>query len=108
MRVNEAAKALGLTVYNEGTDREITTGYCCDLLSWALSHAKEDSAWITVMNHENVAAVALLAGVACVIISDGIVPTESLLSGSKRAGLTLLGSSRDSFSLAVEISKLLG
>ncbi len=107
MTVREMSEVFGLIVYNEGSEREITAGYSCDLLSWALSHAKENSAWLTVMNHENVAAVALLAGVACVIITERIKPTEPLLSACKREGLALLGSALDSYSLSAEISKLL-
>ena len=57
--------------------REVTTGYSCDLLSWVLAHGQAGMAWITVQTHLNVIAVAMLMDMACVIIPEGIVLEEA-------------------------------
>ena len=44
-------------------------GYAGDLLSWVMSHATAGDAWVTIMSNINVAAVASLTEVACVIFA---------------------------------------
>ena len=44
----------------DGTDRNISGLFCCDLLSIAMSKAPEDSVWVTVMGNINTLAVAAL------------------------------------------------
>ena len=54
-------------------DREVTGGYVGDLLSWVMGRASAGDAWITIMSNMNVAAVASLADVSCVIFSEGVM-----------------------------------
>ena len=54
------------------TDKEITCGYTCDLLSWVMAHGDEGMAWVTVQTHMNVVAVAMLSEMACVILPENI------------------------------------
>ena len=62
MIVRELVEKLNLKVLVEGDmDREITGGYCGDLLSWVMGRAKADDAWITIMTNINFVAVASLA-----------------------------------------------
>lgn len=107
MTTRDLQEKLGLKIFCGGADREITSGYCGDLLSWVMSRAKKDSVWITVMTNVNVAAVAVLCDVSCVILSAGAVPDDNLLSKAKTENITLFGSELDSFSLCVKIDALL-
>lgn len=52
-------------------DKEITSGCCCDLLSWVMSAGEEGMAWVTVHTHMNVIAVAALHDMACVVLPHG-------------------------------------
>ena len=79
MTVQDLADALSLTVYHlEAPDRPVTGGYAGDLLSWVLGRAGRDCAWLTIMSNQNVAAVALMAEVSCVVLTEGVRPDEAL------------------------------
>ncbi len=104
MTTKELKDALELTEFSAGEEKIVTTGYCCDLLSWVMGQVESDSAWVTVMNNENVAAVALLRDVACVILAEGVTPSERLLERAKLEQLPLYGSKSNAFILAVNIN----
>lgn len=108
MTVQELTGALSLTVYHlETPDRPVTSGYAGDLLSWVLGRAERDCAWLTIMSNQNVAAVALMADVACVILSEGVTPDQALLSRAKEQEVNLLGSDKGTFALAAAVNGLL-
>ncbi|MGI6668584.1 MAG: AraC family transcriptional regulator [Acetivibrionales bacterium] len=81
-----ACRLNGVVVTGEaGTDNEIKGMYCCDLLSWVMSHAAKGSAWITVHTHLNIVAVAALLELSCIIIPEGI-SVEGVYRKTGRAG----------------------
>ncbi|MDD3401625.1 MAG: DRTGG domain-containing protein [Eubacteriales bacterium] len=86
-------------------DREVTGGYCGDLLSWVMPRAQSGDAWITIMSNVNVAAVAQLTDVACVVFSEGVNPDEETLQKAKQHGINLLNCDKDSFTLCALIAK---
>ena len=62
-------------------DREVTGGvYCCDLLSMVMGRAPTDGVWFTVMANQNTIVAALMADVACVVLTEGIRPDEAMLA----------------------------
>ncbi len=101
------AEKLGFKVFNQGEEKEVTCGYCGDLLSWVMGKAESECAWITVMNNINVAAVAVLRDVSCIILAEGVQPDANLLAKAESEDLALFGSDMHSFQLAVEISALI-
>lgn len=104
----ELIDALSLRVFEKGEERTISTGYCGDLLSWVMGRAPQDSAWVTVMSNNNVAAVAVLCDVSCIILAQGSQPDEVLLSRARQEGLCLLGSDQDAYTLCAALSACLG
>ena len=60
------------TLVKGDPEREITTIFCCDLLSIAMSKAPAGSVWVTVMGNRNTLAVASLAEVACIVLAEGV------------------------------------
>lgn len=81
------------------TDREITCGYTCDLLSWVMAHGEEGMAWVTVQTHMNVVAVAVLADMACVVMPENIdMPKESIDKAADE-GLVILKSPLTAFAI---------
>ena len=100
-------KKLGLKVFNQGSEKEIETGYCGDLLSWVMGRAPTDCAWITVMNNSNVAAVALLRDAACVILSQGAEPDKALLEKAVQSDVSIYGTQDDSYVCAVKVGNLI-
>jgi serine kinase of HPr protein (carbohydrate metabolism regulator) len=108
MTVKDLSEKLNLKVLNLADgDREIKGGYAGDLLSWVMGRAKEDCAWVTIMTNINVIAVASLADVACVILSENAAPDEQMLSVSGQKEINLLQSEKDTFTLCGEIATLL-
>lgn len=60
------------------------------------------------MSNNNVAAVAVLCDVSCVILAQGSQPDEILLSRAKQEGICLLGSERDAYTLCAQLAAYLG
>lgn len=108
MTVQALQEALGLKVFHLADgEREISGGYAGDLLSWVLGRAEAGTAWLTIMSNQNVAAVALMTDVACVILTEGVEPDPELLRRAEEKGVNLLGAGGDSFSVALRIGGVL-
>ena len=108
MTVQELTDALSLTVYHlETPDRPVTSGYAGDLLSWVLGRAERDCAWLTIMSNQNVAAVALMAEVSCVILTEGVVPDEALRQRAQQQDINLMGTELSTYDTAAALKQLL-
>ena len=108
MTVSELTQKLSLEVIAlPDPDRTVSGGYVGDLLSWVMGRAQEDDAWITIMSNQNVAAVAALSDVACVIFAEGVKPDPDLLKKAELQGINLLGTENSSFVMAAQLSGLL-
>ena len=88
-------------------DREVTGCYIGDLLSWVMGGANAGDAWVTIMTNINVIAVASLADVACVILSESVTPDEDMINVAKAKGINLLGSDKTTFALCGQIGNIL-
>ena len=109
MTVQQLTDELGLTVFHlDDPERTVDSGYCGDLLSWVMGRAPADGAWLTIMSNVNVAAVAALADVACVILTEGVVPDDALLNKAKLQGVNLLGTQLGTYECAGRLSGLIG
>ena len=88
-------------------EREITSCYIGDLLSWVMGRAKSDNAWITIMSNLNVIAVATLADISCVIFAEGVIPDAELVSLAERKEINLVSTELSTYECAVALGKLL-
>ena len=88
-------------------DREISGGYCGDLLSWVMGRAKEGDAWITIMSNANTVAVCTLADPACIVLAEGVEPEPDMLKRAKEQGINVIATKLDSFSASVRIAALI-
>ncbi len=100
---NELATKCGFKVLNEGENKEVTSVYCCDLLSVVMGKAKSGSAWVTVMGNINSAAVAVLADISVIVLAEGSSVSEELLEKVKEEEITLLKSDKPVFETAKKI-----
>lgn len=106
--VNDLAQKLGLTPHNlDDGDREVTGGYAGDLLSWVMGRAVSGDAWVTIMSNINVIAVAQLTDVACVILAEGVVPGDDLITAAEMRGVNLFSSKEPTFELCGRIRGLI-
>jgi len=108
MTVQALAERLSLNTFHLAEpEAEVTGGYAGDLLSWVMGRAQGGDAWLTIMSNQNVAAVALMAGVACVILTEGVEPDQALLQRAQEKGVNLLGTSGGTFATAAAVQGLL-
>lgn len=102
MRVEQLKDLLGAKVLNEGVDLsgEVKSAYLCDLLSWVMAKGAPGTAWVTVMTHLNVIAVATLLDMACVIIPENIAVEPATLQKATQEDIPVLACSKTAFELA--------
>lgn len=108
MKICEVAEKLNLKIITEkvGTDREVVGAYCCDLLSWVMSHGKKDNAWITVQIHPNIVAVAVLLELSCIIIPEDIEVEKITIDKAREENIPILVSKESSYSICGKLMKL--
>ena len=108
MTVKELSHVLALTEFTlPQPEREVTGGYVGDLLSWVMGRAQAGNAWITIMSNQNVAAVALMAEVSCVILTEGVVPDEALRQRAQHQDINLMGTELSTYDTAAALKQLL-
>jgi|GEM_PF-193740 len=86
--------------------RKVKSFYCGDLLSWVMGRARPGSAWLTVMNNVNVAAVAVMCEAACVILCEGVEPDAALRERAAANGVCILRSPKDAYTLAAQAGRI--
>ena len=92
----------------DGLNREITTPFCCDLLSIAMGRAPAGCAWVTVMGNMNTLAVAALTDAACVILAEGAVLDEVAKKKAADQEITVMSTDMPIFEAALQIYGMLG
>ena len=102
MIVAELVEKLGAKVLNNGVDLsgEVKSAYVCDLLSWVMAKGAPGTAWVTVMNHLNVIAVATLLDMACVIIPENIDVDEKTLAKASDEDVPVLSTDKTAYQIA--------
>ncbi|NLK49056.1 MAG: hypothetical protein GX294_00225 [Candidatus Cloacimonetes bacterium] len=86
---------------------DIKGGYVCDMLSDVMGSAKTGQAWITIMRHLNVIAVASMTGIPTVIFAKGITPDANVIDKATEESIVLLSSPFETFKLAGIVYKAL-
>ncbi len=108
MLVKELKEKLNLTsLTNGGDEKEVTGGYCGDLLSWVMSRATEGDCWFTVMGNINAVAVAVLTDCACIVLTENAPLDENAKQRAGLEGVSILKSEKNAYELASELSRLI-
>jgi len=110
MNVHELAAACGFDYYcgRDLDSRTVSGAYCCDLLSWVIGRAEDDDALLTVMSNANVIAVAVMADLPCVILSEGVKPDDKALEKAIDNDVIVLSSKATTYETALMIHEALG
>ena len=108
MTVNELCEKCGFSavVIADG-EREVSGCYVGDLLSWVMGRANADNAWITIMSNINIIAVASLADVSCIILSEGVTVDDEIIATAEQKEINILSSALPSYETAVKISEMI-
>ena len=107
MTVSDLAGRLEFDIICGDTQREVQGCYIGDLLSWVMSRAQEGDAWLTVMGNVNSIGVAVLADVACIILTENAALDEEALKRAEQNGVIILTTEKNSYRVAAEISRLI-
>ena len=108
MTVAELKEKLGLNAVSlPEPDRRVGGAYIGDLLSWVMGRAKADNVWITIMSNINVVAVASLADVSCVILAEGVILDDEIITAAKEKGINILSTEDNSYNTAVKLSGIM-
>ena len=108
MKLNELANACGFKFITQPEDeREVKGAYCCDLLSWVIGRAEATDALVTVMANQNVIAVAVMADLPCVILSESVRMDENTLEKAKENDIPVLSSPFSTYETALQIGNVL-
>lgn len=87
--------------------REIDGCYIGDLLSWVMGRAEADCVWITIMSNLNIIAVASLADVSCIILSEGVTVEDSIIKLAEEKGVNILLSEEKTYETAVAVHEMI-
>jgi hypothetical protein len=100
MTLQDIIEKLDLSVFTDPKDFAAIhpgSGYAADLLSCVMAGAKSEAIWVTLQAHINIVAVAALAEVCAVIISEGAEPEPDVIEKANQQGITLLGTSATTY-----------
>lgn len=108
MDIKELKEKLDLKlVCGDDLERKITGCYCGDLLSWVMSRAREGDVWLTVMGNVNSIGVAVLADVACIVLTENAAFDDDALKRAEQNGVVVLKTPKNTYQTAAEISRLI-
>ncbi len=109
LTIKDLTKALNASVVTgeDLLERQITDGYCCDLLSWVIGRAPESCAWFTVMTNINVIAVAVMADIPCVVVTEGAEIPQDMITKAQGSEVCMLSTSLNSYEACIALGKLL-
>ena len=108
MKISEMACQLGWEILAmPDPDMEVTGGYVGDLLSWVMGRAKAGNVWITIMTNRNIMAVATLAGVSAVVVTEHAEIDGEVIQLAQDQDINLLRCAQPSFETACAVGKLL-
>ena len=107
MKLREIIEKLELEVIAANhPGKEVRGGYSGDLLSNVMARAAKGDLWLTIQGHQNVVAVALLTGVAAVIIVENLDVEEETIKKAKAKGVNLLRSKLSAYQLGGRLYQL--
>lgn len=108
MTIKDLTEKLELKILVEGDDdREITGGYCGDLLSWVMGRAQSGECWFTVMGNINAIAVSVLADCACIVLCENATLDDDAKARAEMQGVCVLSSEENAYTLANKLGKIL-
>jgi len=85
---------------------EVTGGYASDLLSCVMAKAQAGFVWVTLQSHPNIVAVASLANLAGIIITEGMNPDPATIEKAEEQGIPILTTPLTTFTVVGRLFEL--
>ncbi|MBQ6906624.1 MAG: hypothetical protein IJN75_06355 [Clostridia bacterium] len=100
MTVSELITKADLEIVNlADAEREIVGGYTGDLLSFVMGNVETDNVWVTIMTNTNIVAVASLADVGCIVITEAEELPNETVESAKLRNINILKTKRNSYEM---------
>lgn len=104
MKVHDLMQQLDLKlltpdVSEDALYAEVQGGYASDLLSNVMGQAQPGQVWVTMQGHQNVAAVASLIGLSCVVVAGGAAVAKDTLNKANLNEVVIFSAQEDAYSL---------
>lgn len=108
MTIQEIVNALPLKVISgqANLEKEVKGGYVSDLLSNVMGNARAGNVWVTMQGHQNVVAVALLAGLTAIIIAGGVEPDSESVRKAASEEIVVLTTNLSSYEVVGRLYQL--
>lgn len=102
MRISQIIKEIPHTIAvgDEFLDREISSGYCSDLLSRVMAQSPKNALWITVQTHVNIVAVATLLDISCIIIPEDIPIDPKTIEKAQEEEIVIISTPLTAFEIS--------
>ncbi|MBQ8321887.1 MAG: hypothetical protein IJX92_05940 [Clostridia bacterium] len=108
MTVSELVSASGFDVQCAPCpEKEISGVYIGDLLSWVMGKASQGDLWLTIMSNVNVVAVASLADVSAIVLTEGVVLGSDVISVANSKGINVITTNLSTYEAALKISGII-
>ena len=104
---NLELEALGFVPAGPVAEHGVTGGFCCDLLSWAMSRSTVGKVRFTVMGNVNAVAVASLTDAAAVVLCQGAVWMPDALERAARQDVALFTTDLPAYEAALVLARRL-
>ena len=85
---------------------EVTGGYASDLLSCVMAKAQQGQVWVTLQSHPNIVAVASLANLAGIIITEGMKPDAATIEKAEEQSVPILTTELTTFTVVGRLFEL--
>lgn len=106
MTIKELSEKTGFSIVNGNDETNVTGAYACDLLSWVIGRAEEGNALVTVMTNINVIAVAVMADLSCVILTEDVKLDDNALVKAQQNDVAVLSSPYTTYETCKILSQL--
>lgn len=102
MKLSEIIKKTDLEVLTskQNLEVEVSLGYSSDLLSDVIGNTNENDIWLTIQSHINVVAVAVMKGLAAIILVSGRDADKNMLDKAENESIVVLKTDLPAFELA--------
>jgi len=108
MTVREIVDKLKLRILcgEEKLDQNVSGGYASDLLSNVIANSKAGNIWVTMQNHANIVAVAVLKDLSGIIVTQGREPEEETIKKAQEEQIPILLSEQSSFQIVGKLYEM--
>lgn len=105
MNIGELAGLCGwkLIAGKGGISRPVDSCYIGDLLSWVMGRAHENNLWLTVMGNVNAVAVAVLADVSGIVLTESAVLDDEAKARAEIENIPVFTTDKNTYETAIDV-----